>query len=94
MTFKKCSINGIVYGDQSEIHYGKSDDVIKVNDLSLILIKTLHIKYRLLLLSELSVFVYYLCSSIRRTWTNRHLPLSSGVTIIRTTTKLTKASEE
>ncbi|XP_025199207.1 phospholipid-transporting ATPase ID isoform X2 [Melanaphis sacchari] len=30
MTFKKCSINGIVYGDQSEIHYGKSDDVIKV----------------------------------------------------------------
>lgn len=30
MTFKKCSINGIVYGDLSEIHYGKSDDVIKV----------------------------------------------------------------
>ncbi|XP_050059932.1 phospholipid-transporting ATPase ID isoform X1 [Aphis gossypii] len=29
MTFKKCSINGIVYGDLSEIHYGKSDDVIK-----------------------------------------------------------------
>ncbi|XP_060873130.1 phospholipid-transporting ATPase ID isoform X1 [Metopolophium dirhodum] len=29
MTFNKCSINGIVYGDQNEIHYGKSDDVIK-----------------------------------------------------------------
>jgi len=30
MTFNKCSINGIVYGDQNEVHYGKSDDVIKV----------------------------------------------------------------
>lgn len=30
MTFNKCSINGIVYGDQNEIHYGKSDDFIKV----------------------------------------------------------------
>lgn len=87
MTFNKCSINGIVYGDENEIHYGKSDEVIKVYYLSLILIITDHIKYRLLLLSELSVFVYYLCSSVRRTWTNRRLPQSSEVTIICTTTK-------
>lgn len=31
MTFNKCSINGIVYGNLDEIHYGKSNEMIKVN---------------------------------------------------------------
>lgn len=30
MTFNKCSINGIVYGEQNEVRYGKSDDMVKV----------------------------------------------------------------
>lgn len=30
MTFNKCSINGVVYGDQNEINYGESEDMIKV----------------------------------------------------------------
>ncbi|VVC36361.1 Hypothetical protein CINCED_3A000306 [Cinara cedri] len=30
MTFNKCSINGIVYGNLDEIHYGKSNEMIKV----------------------------------------------------------------
>lgn len=30
MTFNKCSINGTVYGDQDDVRYGKSEDMIKV----------------------------------------------------------------
>lgn len=30
MTFNKCSINGVVYGDLNEVRYGKSENTIKV----------------------------------------------------------------
>ncbi|XP_050535575.1 phospholipid-transporting ATPase ID isoform X2 [Daktulosphaira vitifoliae] len=30
MTFNKCSINGIVYGNQDEYQYGKSEEMVKV----------------------------------------------------------------
>lgn len=38
MTFNKCSINGIVYGNQEEVNYGVSDDMIKVLLMILLLI--------------------------------------------------------
>lgn len=33
MTFNKCSINGVVYGNQDEVNYGVSDDMIKVRPI-------------------------------------------------------------
>lgn len=90
MTFNKCSINGIVYGNQDEVNYGVSDDMIKVR----LMIKNpgycnnaIHNKYRLYCYCPSFVCLYYLYSSVRRTWIHRRLPLSSGDTIIRTTTK-------
>lgn len=45
MTFNKCSINGIIYGDQNDTYYGKSDEMIKVRIYfsNKIVLNTVHI---------------------------------------------------